>query len=79
VNGRLGPDERALIVSSTLIAGSKKDATSVRPIAMGEAFLKLAGHYALSLVKDNLPEVLEPVQLAHSSGGPEKAAAPSSA
>ena len=40
---------------------------------MGEPFYKLAGHYALYLVKDKLAKHLEPIQLAHSPGGPERA------
>ena len=54
------------------LAPEKKHSQSVRPIAMGEAFYKLAGHYALYLVNAKFPDHLESIQLVHSPGGPEK-------
>ena len=73
LNGRLSNLERDYILTGTLIAGKKNNGDSVRPIAMGEAFYKLAGHYGLYLVNPKLIALLEPVQLAHSPGGPERA------
>ena len=40
---------------------------------MGEAFYKLACLYALSLVRLEVPKILEPIRLALSPGGPEAA------
>ena len=73
LNGRLSDYERDYILTGNLIAGRKRDGSSVRPIAMGEAFYKLAGHYGLYLVNSKLVPLLEPIQLAHSPGGPERA------
>ena len=43
-------------------------------LSLGEAFYKLTGHYGLYLVNAKLIHLLEPIQLAHSPGGPERAA-----
>jgi len=64
-NGILSTRERDLILTCSLIAAQKSDSGSVRPIAMGEAFYKLAGHYVLYVVKDSLPKLLEPIQHIH--------------
>ena len=45
----------------------------MRPIAMGEAFYKLACLYALNLVRDQVRTALGPIQCAFSTGGPESA------
>ena len=41
---------------------------------MGETIYKLAGQYALHLIRPEIASFLEPVQMALSPGGPEKAA-----
>src|ERR1700712_5334131 len=51
----------------------KKPSGGTRPIAMGEAFCKLAGLYCLSLVRTDIPAILEPIQFALSPGGSETA------
>ena len=67
------PDScRSLFVSSILIAVDK-DSGGKRPIAMGECFYKLACLYILSLVRPEIPAILEPIQLALSPGGSEAA------
>ena len=58
INGRLSGQERDYILTGTLVAGRKRDGVSVRPIAMGEVFSQLAGHYSLYLVNPKLPGLL---------------------
>jgi hypothetical protein len=72
LNGTLTGNARELLVSSILFAGRKSSGGS-RPIAMGEAFYKLACLYALKLVHDQVRTSLGPIQFAFSSGGPESA------
>ena len=73
LNGTLDDVSRDYILGSSLIAGAKP-AGGVRPIAMGEPLYKLAGQYALHLIRPEIPSLLEPIQMALSPGGPEKAA-----
>ena len=61
-----------IVLSSSLIA-SKKDSGGFRPIAIGEVFYRLACHYVLHLVQSSVPALLEPIQLAQSPGGCERA------
>ena len=72
VNGDLDDSARKLLLSSSLIA-SEKDSGGVRPIAIGEVFYRLACHYVLHLVQPSVPLLLEPIQLAQSQGGCERA------
>ena len=72
LNGTLTGKARELLVSSILFAGKKASGGS-RPIAMGEAFYKLACLYALDLVYDRVRTALGPIQFAFSPGGPESA------
>ena len=59
---------------SLLIVGKKANG-GVRPIAISESFYKLTTMYAISLVKDALPGVFEPIQFGVGApGGPERAA-----
>ena len=51
------------------LVGAKKSSGGIRPIAMGEAFYKLAGLYCLSLVRTGF----EPIQYALCPGGSESA------
>ena len=48
---------------------SEKDCGGVRPITIGEVFC----HYVLHLVQPSVPALLEPIQLAQSAGGCERA------
>jgi hypothetical protein len=70
--GTLPDSCRSLFVSSILIAVDKESGGK-RPIAMGECFYKLACLYTLSLVRPDIPSILEPIQLALSPGGSEAA------
>ncbi len=72
VNGDFSEDARVLLLSSTLIA-SEKESGGLRPIAIGEVFYRLACHYVLRMVRPIVPSLLEPIQLAHSPGGTERA------
>ena len=72
IAGAIPPSCRSLLVSSILVAVDK-DSGGIRPIAMGEYFYKLASLYALSLVRLDIPSILEPIQLALSPGGSEAA------
>ena len=72
INGTLTGRARDLLVSCVLFA-VKKPSGSPRPIAMGEAFYKLACLYALSLVRDEVRPALGPIQFGVSPGGSESA------
>ena len=72
VNGDLDDGARKLLLSSSLIA-SEKDSGGVRPIAIGDVFYRLACHYVLHLVQPSVAALLEPIQLAQSRGGCERA------
>ena len=72
ISGTLPDSCRTLLLSSILIAADK-DNGGIRPIAMGEAFYKIASLYVLSLVRDDIPSILEPIQLGLSPGGSEAA------
>ena len=67
-NGDLLDPDRELILGASLVAGSKSDG-GYRPIAMGEAFYKLAGLYVLQLVTSHFPSIFEPIQMALAPGG----------
>jgi hypothetical protein len=67
INGSLPDACRPLFLSSILV-GAKKSSGGIRPIAMGEAFYKLAGLYCLSLVRTDAPEIFEPIKYALSPG-----------
>jgi hypothetical protein len=64
VNGDFSEDVRVLLLSSSLIA-SEKEAGGLRSIAIGEIFYRLACHYVLRMVRPVVPSILEPIQLAH--------------
>jgi len=64
---------KELLLSCTLIALPKK-AGGIRPIAMGEVFVKLACLYGLALIKGHLSKLLPSIQFGVGvSGGSEKA------
>jgi hypothetical protein len=73
INGGLTAAERDYIIPSSSLPAKKGD-SGLRPIAMREAFYKLAGHYCLSLVSEDVPTLLEPIQFGFSRGGAERAA-----
>jgi hypothetical protein len=72
INGVLPDSCRSLLLACVLV-GAKKPKGGTRPIAMGETFYKLAGLYSLSLVRSDIPAIMEPIQFALSSGGSESA------
>ena len=72
LNGSLDDTTRDFVLGSCLIAGAKPGG-GVRPIAMGEPVYKLAGQYALYLVRPELAPLVEPIQLSLSPGGSERA------
>ena len=72
INGDLDESARKFLLSSSLIA-SEKDSGGFRPIAIGDVFYRLACHYVLHLVQPSAAALLEPIQLAQSRGGCERA------
>ena len=71
-NDDLDPHSRLLLTSSVLFGIPKKN-SDVRPLAIGDEFLKLAERVCLGLVRPNLGGMFEPVQLGISPSGPERA------
>jgi hypothetical protein len=67
------PDASRPLLLASILVGAKKPSGGTRPIAMGEVFCKLAGLYCLSLVRLDIPAILEPIQFALSPGGSESA------
>src|SRR5690606_16095704 len=50
-------------------------ADDVRPIAIGEVFVKLAAHYTMTLIQDKLPSLFPRIQFGVSRPGGSEAAA----
>ena len=71
-NDDLDPHSRLLLTSSVLFGIPKKN-SDVRPLAIGDEFLKLAERVCLGLVRSDLSGIFEPVQLGISPSGPERA------
>jgi len=72
-NNELDTETRKLLTSSLLLGHLKPD-DSLRPLAMGELFLKIAARYCHDLDKSNHLEIFEPIQLAlDSQCGAERA------
>lgn len=75
-NDDLDSHSRSLLMSSSLLAISKPDSAVVddlRPLALGEFFVKAACRYVLNTISPDLPGMFEPVQLAFSPAGCERA------
>ena len=70
-NAQIPNRVKPIILASRLIAIAKEDG-GIRPIAIGEAILKIAEAYLLSLAKNNIADELEPIQLAFKSKGTEE-------
>ena len=68
-NDDLDPHSRLLLTSSVLFGIPKKN-SDVRPLAIGEEFLKLAERLCLGLVRPDMASMFEPVQLGVSPSGP---------
>jgi hypothetical protein len=63
-NNNLDTHSRDLLTASCLIGTPKPNSTLLRPLAMGEFFLKLAANYCISLGADSHAAIFEPIQLA---------------
>ena len=73
-NNQLDPHSRRLLTSSLLLGIPKPDSDALRPLAMGELFLKLAAKYCHNMDKGNHTDIFEPIQLAlDSPSGAERA------
>ena len=73
-NNQLDPHSRRLLTSSLLLGIPKPDSDGLRPLAMGELFLKLAAKYCHDMDKGEHTDIFEPIQLAlDSPSGAERA------
>ena len=61
------------LLCSSIMHALPKPNGDVRPLAIGEEFLRLAARYCLDLERASLPDVFERVQLAFAPGGCERA------
>lgn len=71
-NGKVRGKAKAALLCSVLV-GLGKPGGGIRPIAMGEAFYKLAATYMLRLVNESARSALGPGQFAFAPGGAEAA------
>jgi hypothetical protein len=72
-NNSLDPQSRFLLTSS-LLHGIPKGNDDLRPLAIGEEFLRLASKYCFNLDSHSFSSIFEPLQLAiGSAGGSERA------
>ena len=74
-NGVFGGATQQRLLASVLMPIGKKDGRSVRPIAMGEVLVKLAAHYCMSLIEDQLPTLFPRIQFGVKRAGGSEAAA----
>ena len=73
-NNQLDPHSRRLLTTSLLLGIPKPGSDALRPLAMGELFLKLAAKYCHNMDKGNHTDIFEPIQLAlDSPSGAERA------
>jgi len=73
-NNQLDPHSRCLLTSSLLLGIPKPDSDALRPLAIGELFLKLAAKYCHDMDKGEHTGIFEPIQLAlDSPSGAERA------
>ena len=71
-NDLLDRQSRWLLCSS-IMHGLPKPNDDIRPLAIGEEFLRLAARYCLDLCRGSLPDIFDSIQLAFSPGGCERA------
>jgi hypothetical protein len=72
-NNQLDAQSRFLLTCS-LLHGITKDNDDLRPLAIGEEFLRIAAKYCFNLDAGSFSEIFEPIQLAiGSAGGSERA------
>ncbi|MDR3403430.1 MAG: reverse transcriptase domain-containing protein [Chthoniobacter sp.] len=75
-NGVFDGDLKQRLLSCTLMPIWKKGVGSgIRPIAIGEVFPRLAAHYQMSLIADELPRLFSKIQYGVSRPGGSEAAA----
>jgi len=74
-NGVFGGSTQQRLLASVLMPIGKKDGRSVRPIAMGETLVKLAAHYMMSLIEEQLPTLFPRIQFGVKRAGGSEAAA----
>lgn len=74
-NGVFGGATQQRLLASVLMPIGKKDGRSVRPIAMGEVLVKLAAHYCMSLIEEQLPTLFPRIQFGVKRAGGSEAAA----
>ncbi|MDR3446153.1 reverse transcriptase domain-containing protein, partial [Dyella sp.] len=73
-NATFGGHMRQRLLASLLLSIEKRDG-GVRPIACGEVFTKLAAHYQMHLIEDQLPSLFPRIQFGvRKPGGSESAA-----
>ena len=73
-NGDIDHHSRDLLCASLLYGIPKPDSQDLRPLALGEEFLKLANLYCYKLKEQNYSESFEPLQFAMKTrGGCERA------
>ena len=74
-NGVFGGSTQQRLLASVLMPISKNGGKGIRPIAMGEVFVKLAAHYSMSLIESQLPSLFPRIQFGvKRAGGSESAA-----
>ena len=74
-NGTFVGNIRQRLLSSVLTPVSKGAKGGVRPIAMGEAIVKLASHYCMRLIEKDMPKLFPRIQFGvNRAGGSETAA-----
>ena len=71
-NNELDAHSRRLLTTSVM-HGLPKPNNDVRPLAIGEEFLRLAARYCSDLDRANLPDVFDSIQFAFTPGGCERA------
>ena len=62
-NNELDAHSRRLLTTSVLHAIPKPGSDDLRPLALGEFFVKLASKYCFNLDSNNFPSIFEPTQL----------------
>jgi hypothetical protein len=74
-NGIFAGATRERLLASLLEPVSKGKGRGIRPIAMGECFVKLAAHYSMSLIEADMPSLFPRIQFGvKRPGGSETAA-----
>ena len=63
INGNLPDSIKPFLLQSTLIGVEKNNGASIRPIAIGEIFYRVAATLALQTIRDAISNLLKPIQL----------------